>query len=207
MNFLATFQTLLMKNKLSMQRYYYGLKERPHISKSKIDAYASAINMLPNQVWSLDYNLLVGIRYMYARDITYSLFVCVYDVNTMRMCSANLYKPSASIVNSFELNVKRLASKNPNLEGRLFGMQDGQKVTIVEDILAIFARYNVHLAEIDIFGNQIRHITIDAHTGASFNVLLEDRIYRPGELNNSTSIEKFEYENKDILHYVSDVLS
>ncbi len=38
------------------------------------------------------------------------------------------------------------------------------------------------LFALGLFGNEIRHIALDTKTGLSYNVLLLDRIYRPGEL-------------------------
>jgi hypothetical protein len=48
------------------------------------------------------------------------------------------------------------------------------------------------LVEVDIFGTNTRHIAIDAKLGTSYNILMEDRLYRAGELVNNLTMENFE---------------
>ena len=46
--------------------------------------------------------------------------------------------------------------------------------------------------EIDLFGTDKRHIALDLKTGTSYDLFLENRIYRPGELANSEKEEDFQ---------------
>ena len=50
----------------------------------------------------------------------------------------------------------------------------------------------IPIFEADLFGNSTRHIAIDIYSGMSFNVLLEDKLYKPGELVNNMTREQFE---------------
>jgi hypothetical protein len=46
--------------------------------------------------------------------------------------------------------------------------------------------------EVDLFGEEKRHIVMDMKTGLSYDLLLENRIYRPGELKNDEKEEDFQ---------------
>ena len=46
--------------------------------------------------------------------------------------------------------------------------------------------------EIDMFGEEKRHMAIDMKTGLSYDLLLENRIYRPGELKNDEKEDDFQ---------------
>ena len=50
--------------------------------------------------------------------------------------------------------------------------------------------------EADLFGSDRRNIAIDLKTGTSFNMLTENRLYKPGELANTTTEEQFARELK-----------
>ena len=41
------------------------------------------------------------------------------------------------------------------------------------------------------FGTDARHVAIYLKTGASYNLLLLNRIYRPGELKNQQAYDEF----------------
>ena len=47
------------------------------------------------------------------------------------------------------------------------------------------------LVEVDLFGNEVRHVAIDLKTGLSYNVLIKNIIYKPGELINNLSFDDF----------------
>ena len=86
--------------------------------------------------------------------------------------------------------------RNPNLEIRAIGMQNLKEGYGNDLLINIEQAYTVlkpkaKLVEVDLFGNETRHIAIDAKTGASVDVLLYDRFYKPGELNTQTSLEQF----------------
>ncbi|MCL4404741.1 hypothetical protein M1583_02000, partial [Candidatus Marsarchaeota archaeon] len=50
----------------------------------------------------------------------------------------------------------------------------------------------IPLVEADLFGNEVRHIAFDAKQGMSFNVLVNNMNYKPGELVNKMTIDQFE---------------
>ncbi len=82
--------------------------------------------------------------------------------------------------------------KDPNVEARIIGLQNGQPRSVLDSV-SIFLRGNhMRLCEIDLFGDQTRHVCFDTKTGASFDVLVNNKLYTPGELMNRMTMEQFE---------------
>ncbi len=203
-------ESRVMNNNINKERYYYGVKDRAHISKSKIIKNSMSNNIDINEIWTLDYNQMSGIRYMFCESLSYPIFISVYDVNTRALCAANLFKPDSSVMNYLSKILSKMnglqSKTSPSLQGRIFGMQNDQNTALLVDIIRLFALNNISLIEADLFGSELRSIVIDAHVGMSFNLLALDRIYRPGELNYSKTMVQFEYENRDRLKYIKDLL-
>ncbi|MDE1860827.1 MAG: hypothetical protein KGH72_03860 [Candidatus Micrarchaeota archaeon] len=130
-------------------------------------------------------------RYIIAKKISFDLFLSVFDVNTRKAIVMRTLQPLNKRDRGAML--PRYLSKfaNPNIEIRAIGLQNGQSV-LAENLDSIMSMGQMKafkkkgVAEIDLFGEEIRHIVFDLKTGATYNLLLENRIYRPGELINSS---------------------
>ncbi len=124
--------------------------------------------------WSPD------IRYIIAKEIISDLFISLYDVNTRSVFACRIGGDHKSF--SFEASKAVRKIRNPNIEMRAIGLQNTDK----QSADAIMEMRNAigtgSLAEADLFGNQKRHIIMELYTGRMYNLLLENRIYRPGEL-------------------------
>ncbi|MDE1851476.1 MAG: hypothetical protein KGH69_02185 [Candidatus Micrarchaeota archaeon] len=128
-------------------------------------------------------------RYIIAKNLTFDLFVSLYDVNTRRCVALRL----ADQMPQKELDaaiapLKRLPRRN--VEMRAIGMQDGHapQAPVLDHVRRAL---HCRLMEADMFGTDVRHVAVDLKTGASYNLLLLNRIYRPGELKNQQTYEQF----------------
>ncbi|MDE1822887.1 MAG: hypothetical protein KGI00_05070 [Candidatus Micrarchaeota archaeon] len=128
-------------------------------------------------------------RYITVKDLTYDLFVSLYDVNS-RSCVAMRLSDTLpqKELDAALAPLKRLPRKN--IEARAIGMQDGHAEQ-AGALMHIRRALKCSLLEVDMFGADTRHIVIDLGTGASYNLLLLNRIYRPGELRNLQTYEMF----------------
>lgn len=121
-------------------------------------------------------------RYILAKNLTYELLVSLYDVNTRRCVAMRLAEPMQQKgLDAAIAPLKKLPRRN--IEMRAIGMQDGhaEQASVLD---VIRKSLGCSLIEADMFGTDIRHIAIDLKTGTSYNLLLLNRIYRPGELKN-----------------------
>ncbi len=119
-------------------------------------------------------------RYLVARDIVSDLLILLYDVNSQ---SAFAARPTGPV---YSEDIERIsktlrAMRNPKLEVRLIGLQNND-TSFIESIERLHRKVGHELSEIDLFGNERRHVIIDMLTGKPYSLLLENRIYRPGEL-------------------------
>ena len=136
-------------------------------------------------------------RYIQVKNITFDIFVLFFDVNT----SYSIAFRSSSILEDKKIDtlsklIKKL--KLSKIEARIIGLQNGHTD------LSTFLNYmydciDCTLLEADIFGKEVRNILIDTKTGMSYNLLLENRIYRPGELINKQSFEEFQTQKKKLV--------
>ena len=163
--------------------------ERPHVSLSSLRG--NFIEIKYKQSTIVEY---AEKRYVLVKSLDYDLLISVYDVNTSRVFAFRAAKQEdmKKLLYNF---LKRL--KKPNLELRAIGMQnlrEGYGADLLANIeLAYTAlKPNVRLVELDLFGNETRHIAIDTKTGSSNDVLIYDRFYKPGELTTQTSFEQFQ---------------
>lgn len=169
--------------------YLKTFKKRPHISKSKADAYSNCSYLsLGGFVSRGKYDALAP-RYVGAESLTFDAVASVYEVNSGAAAVARFVE-FGSVEAKFESFVNW--SRNPNFEVRIIGMQNGQDTRKLDAFCSFLKRNHLKLFEADLFGAEKRHIAIDTSTGMSFNVLLEDRAYKPGELANSTTFEQYE---------------
>ena len=171
---------------------HLSFKERPHISKSKVDMADGAAYINIGESAKVRYSA-TSIKYIAAVNMTYDLLLSVYDVDTKDLFAMRVLKPVPDVFKALEKHVSEInRNKYKRFEARLIGMQNKQDYSILMPIFKILGKYNVPVVEVDLFGDQIRHIALEALLGVSFNVLLLDRIYRPGELNNQMTQEQLE---------------
>ncbi len=124
--------------------------------------------------WNLDRSHII------AKNIISDIFLSFYDVNTRTVLAIRTSSQPEKYLESVYKMRKKI--KNPNIEIRAIGLQNSQtgSLTVLETLAK--AMHPGKLAETDLFGNQKRHIIMDLYTGRVYNLLLENRIYRPGEL-------------------------
>ncbi|MGC9037352.1 MAG: hypothetical protein ACP5IK_01400 [Candidatus Micrarchaeia archaeon] len=163
--------------------------ERPHISLSSLRANFVEIGY--GQSAMVEY---AEKRYVLAKSLDYDLLISIYDVNSGHVFAFRAIKQEdmKKLLYNF---IKKL--KKPNLELRAIGMQnlrEGYGTDLLANIELAYTtlKPNVKLVELDLFGNETRHIAIDAKTGSSNDVLIYDRFYKPGELTTQTSLEQFQ---------------
>ncbi len=165
-------------------------RARRHISKGKLDSIEDVKYVNVGSSAYTDYRIPLEPRYMAAVGITYSIFFSIFDINSSKLMAFNAYgDPSKSLREASAL-IKGI--KRPNLEARIFGMQNGQSTEGLKAIISFLSKHSISISEADIFGNEVRHIALDANLGMSFNVLTEDRNYRPGELISKMTEEQFQ---------------
>ncbi|MCL5122823.1 MAG: hypothetical protein M1279_02545 [Candidatus Marsarchaeota archaeon] len=171
---------------------HLSFKERPHISKSKVDMADGATYINIGESFRARYSA-ISAKYIASVNMTYDLLLSVYDVDTKDLFAMRVLKHATDTFKALEKYTSGISrNKYKRFEARLIGMQNKQDYSILMPIFKILGRYKVPVVEVDLFGDQIRHIALETFLGVSFNVLLLDRIYRPGELNNQMTHEQLE---------------
>lgn len=191
-----SFESILekdFKKEINKSEYKLVSKERPHISKSKLDEFSNAIYIKTNEIKNMEYSDELSTRYIAATNLSYDFLMSIYDVNTRNLAIYRFFKFPESLDVVFAKYFKSLKGARHNLEARIIGLNNNQDYYIVaEELIDFFSKYKIRLVEADLFGNEKRHIAIDSKLGMSFNILMEDRLYRPGELTNEITVENFE---------------
>lgn len=127
-------------------------------------------------------------RYLLATDITYDLFLSLYDVNASNVMamriSSKLDRASLSRMRSFARNPER------NIEVRAIGMIDDDK-TLVNELDRVHDAVGGRLVEVDLFGKEVRHIAFDTKLGMALNLLVGNRVYKQYELVNALAFDDF----------------
>jgi hypothetical protein len=172
-------------------RYLAAGKERPHISKSKLLANDNVEFVKLGEHSQVAYRDWEGRRYIAAEALTYDFLVTFYDVNSSRGFAARMFGEK-ELHRVLGLGLGSVMSPRPNIEVRMMGLQNGQDHGFLKAALSFVSKKGIRLIEADLFGEDIRHVAVDLKTGASYNILLEDRSYRPGELINRMTIEDFQ---------------
>ncbi len=136
-------------------------------------------------------------RYLLVKNLSFDLFVSAYDVNTRSLIGARMSQPPEpdDFVRLANFAIKQGMK---NIEIRVIGMQNGS-VDLLTAVSSAKKNLKGKLMEVDLFGNETRNIAIDAKTGVSYNLLLLNRIYRPGELINAITAETFEKSKSKLL--------
>lgn len=177
---------------LGKDRYLRCYRERTHISNAVLDTYSNAIQLAVGRFHKGAYQNASDVRYIAATNMSYDLLTTVYDVNTKSIlaCRTFGFDESARVLISKYIN--SLKKSRPNLEVRLIGLQSRQNADYLGKIADLMNKTGAKLVEVDLFGDNTRHIAIDKKLGTSHDVLLENRLYRAGELTNMTTLEQFE---------------
>ncbi len=136
-------------------------------------------------------------RYVTVKDLTYDLLLTVYDVNTRSTMAARITRELGK--NDWERLLSPVKKvRHPNFEMRIIGLQNN----FVAPLSGLDMFYKVlggMLMEVDLFGNNVRHIAFDTKTGMPYDLLLENRLYRPGELVCKISREDFSSREGQLL--------
>jgi hypothetical protein len=121
-------------------------------------------------------------RYILSKNITFDIFISLYDVDNKSFAGFRTERSpdEVSMLRFLEESKKR---KMRNIEMRVYGMQDND-ASMAQLIERIIRSSKASLVEVDIFGKEVRNLAFDLKTGMVFNLLLLNRIYRPGELAN-----------------------
>ncbi len=136
-------------------------------------------------------------RYIRIPNLTFDLLVIFFDVNT----SYTLAFRTGKIIGGKEID--KISSiidelKRANIEARLIGMQNNH-IEQTGFFQKLKDNVECKLMEVDLFGREQRNIIIDTKTGMTYNLLLENRIYRPGELINKQSYDEFFSTTKTLI--------
>lgn len=193
-----SFENILKKNinTIGNIKYLETYRERPHISKYKLEVNEDIIYTAINQFNIIEYKNQLSKKYIGAINIITDLFITIYNINLRKIAvlRLNTNTENTNLIKQFKSYLNKNAKDN--LEIRLFGLQNNNNLKILNELLSIIITYKVPIYEIDLFGNEIRHIAIDLEIGPSFNILLENRLYRPGELINNIDSKEPQKEDK-----------
>ncbi len=122
-----------------------------------------------------------GNRYVLCRNVIFDLLLTLYDVDSAQ---AVIVRANRSLGRKDIGRIRHLASKFTNVEMRAIGMQNGE-AEMHMDVRRVHDAIRGSFVEADLFGGEIRHICFDMKNGVTYDLLPEDRHYRPGELNNT----------------------
>ncbi len=176
MDFWAAYEKRRGEPDFGKGRLWLKTGERPNASLLRLAQRSSELK--PGQASLYPYS--PEKRYLLAKDIVSEMLISIYDVNSRTAFAARPTGPVYS--EEIERISKALsAMRNPRLEIRLIGLQNND-TSFIESTERLRRRIGHELSEVDIFGNERRHVIIDLLTGKPYSLLLENRIYRPGEL-------------------------
>ena len=191
MDFWKVYDRHVINPDFDASRFHLASKARPNASLGEVSAREKTVglNEMLNAAYEHD-----SLRYIVAREVTYDIVFTLYDVNTARCM---FIRATEALDRKALDEVARFARslKNPNIEMRAIGAQNaGKKMAWSIYVIrkGIMRHGEAALVEVDLFGTDMRHICIDMKTGTTYNLLLENRIYRPGELSNTLKPEEFE---------------
>ncbi|MDE1871405.1 MAG: hypothetical protein KGI06_04170 [Candidatus Micrarchaeota archaeon] len=182
-----------VKGELSKSEYVRRFKERVHMSKSRMDEYSEAEYLEVGDSFEMHYTDDSEKRYVAATGLTYDLIVSLFDVNTRSSLVCRTFK-DPKILEEEMLRFIKSMGKRSKIESRIIGMQSGYEdfYTILDYVAELLVKNRIKLVEVDLFGSNTRHIAIDLKLGTTYNVLMEDRLYRAGELANNLTLENFQ---------------
>jgi hypothetical protein len=163
-------------------RVFLHYKDRPHLSKSAIDRHGNVDYLAAGYSYENGYVEGVTKRYVAAVNLVEDLIFTVYEVNSSRIIVSRVNSDIAVVEAKVKGFIERF--RKPNIEARLIGGQNTERTLNISELMRIIEAYKLPLFEIDLFGNEVRHVAMDIKLGTSNNILIENRINRPGELIN-----------------------
>lgn len=173
------------------ERCVLSYRDRTHISKGALDSNSNAIYLGVGKSHRGAYSP-AGARYVAATGVTYDMLVSLHEAGTGSVFVIRTFgfdSGTRLLLNDY---VESMRKAKPNLEARIIGLQNGQNYEQVERMLGFLKEKGITLVEADLFGSDTRNIAMDMKLGTSHNVLMNDRLYRPGELANTQTMEQFE---------------
>jgi len=179
---------------MGSQQYSRGSKPRPNLSRFVLDSDSNARYIELGGFERLVYSPSRE-RYVAAINLTYDAIITIYNVNSKELGVCRFYEFDSRAVKALDGFLKGM--KGPrNLEARAIGFQDSDEPIAVGAVADFIKARGIRLAEADMFGGNIRHVAIDSKLGVGFDVLLENRVYKPGELKNLTTLDQFQKQAK-----------
>lgn len=182
MSFEYAVSQALLGDKPGESRIHISSKDRPNMSLSKLQEGNNNIEIKSGEVKRLDYESWHNARFLFAKGIESDALLTFFEVNNSKLVAfrgLDLDYKSAAAIRS---EVRKILSPKPNLESRIIGFSNGTNIQYLRDMLNLSRELKAKLVESDTFGNELRHVAIDSRFGISYNVLLENRPYRAGEL-------------------------
>ncbi len=196
---LLSFEKILEKDIVSSDfaslAYIKTFESRPHISKSEIDKYSNVSYLGINEHSMMKYNGR-DIRYVAITSLIYDFVIIVYEINSSSLFVGRAYDRLQDAEEGIKKFVNSLKGRG-NFEGRVIGLQNNQEIQTMKEAVDILRKYDISIYEIDIFGDQIRNIAIDSKLGVTYNILMFDKLYRPGELKNNMDVADFEKSSEE----------
>ena len=172
------------------QQYSMGSKPRPNLSRFVLDSDSNARYIELGGFERIVYSPARE-RYIAALNLTYDAIVTIYNVDSRELCVCRFYDFGAKEIKALDGFLRQM--KGPrNLEARIIGFQNSEGAGSAGAIADFIRARGIRLAEADMFGTNIRHVAIDSKLGVGFEVLLENRVYKPGELKNLMTLDQFQ---------------
>ena len=176
------------KEGFGKELYIRSFKERQNLSKLRLDSDSGCEYLNAKGMYVGRYDEM-GKRYAACANLVYDAMLVVFDQSSRR---ALVYRFGEFVKEDEAVLSKHMKDFDANSEARLIGLQNGQRFGAVEKAYSLISRRGIGVFEVDLFGNEQRHVAIDLKTGVTFDVLMLNRPYRPGELVNRLTREQFE---------------
>lgn len=169
-------------------RYIRNFKGRQNISKLRLDSDSGSEYLEVNGLYFGKYDEL-GNRYCACTNLVYDAMLVLFDQSSTRTLVYRFMEFSGEEEGAIAKHLKYFGEKS---EARVIGLQNGQLFGVVEKVYSMIRERKIGIYEVDVFGNEQRHVAVDLKTGATFDILMENRLYKPGERVNRLTREQFE---------------
>jgi hypothetical protein len=195
MDFWGYFKSISAEEKFSEERITLGSVKSTYLPSERVNTSIALISDFLKEIKigniMFEKNNF-STRYIYAYNLTYDVLASIYSVSK----ESGVFFRIALPLNKDEIRIiKKLYGrlKDRNTEIRIIGMQNKQAYAkeFVKSLLFLEKLGKSSLVEVDLFGNEVRHVAIDLKTGLSYNVLIKNIIYKPGDLLNNLSFDEF----------------
>lgn len=170
--------------------YLKNYKERQNVSKVDLDSDKGCVYLEVGDVYTGIYSQLAS-EYVAATNLTYGLFFTVFDVNTTALFATRFYRFDPKLLDMVRAWQRKIPAPS-NLEARVIGMQNGEPKPALERLILFIRKGKFRFSEVNLFGEEVRHVAIDTKRGSTYDILMESRQYRPGELKNTMTAEQYE---------------